>query len=276
MQRPPSSPSRSQALVEFEPVLLKTFQGLTQNVNREVRDAMHYALFSVKDRFCASSAWLIAPRLDIAASKLERPIAAIETIRCALLFKTKNHKALEPALTEAAAYGLIPLAFEMLVTPATSSLNDAEQTAAVRILAQAASPVHVLSAIHKESHVLREGIRSKNELLDLISEKVTPAFNATGEILRLFAEPSESLNRLPQWFQKLGLFAHMLDEFVSPPTASSQNVISLRHYMTVPETLDVIKSLETELLDSARAMELQGAAHEIIEPLADLLKTRLQ
>ena len=276
MQRPPSSPSRSQALVAFEPLLLRTFQDLTRHVNREVCDAMHYALFSVKDRFSASAAWLIAPRLGIDAKKLERPLAAIETIRCALLFKTENHKALEPTLTEAASYGLIPLAFEMIVTSNEPILQDFEQTAATRILTQAASPVHVLSAIHKEVAILRDGFHSKNELLNLIREKVTPTFKATGEVLKLLASPSDKTNRLPQWFQDLGLFAYAVDEITSHVKASSPYGLSLRHYMTPSEALDVIKSLEAELLESASMMDIQGAAHEIIEPLADLLKTRLQ
>lgn len=232
MRRLPASPSRSQALVEFEPILLRVFEDLTATVNCEVKDAMHYALFSVEDRFCATAAWLLAPRLGIETSRLSTVLCAAETIRCSLLFKARAKNAFEPTLAEAASYGLIPLGFE-IVAASKQKMSTAEQIEVMRILARAASPAH-------------------------LREKVSPVFRAVGEILALFATTKEKAEILPEWFSKLGLFAHSVDEFTSN------------------SDLELIKTVETELLEDARELRIQGAAHEIIEPLADTLKVRLQ
>src|SRR4051794_16700786 len=99
MRRLPSSPSRAQALIELEPVLLEVFQTATIHMNHEVRDAMHYVLFSAKDRFCASTAWLLAPRFGVTTARLTRAICAIEILRCSLEFRTRsNAGTLEPTL----------------------------------------------------------------------------------------------------------------------------------------------------------------------------------
>lgn len=228
---------------------------------------MHYALFSVEDRFCATAAWLLAPRLGIETARLSPALCAIETLRCSLLFKARSNNAFEPALAEAASYGLIPLAFEI----ATVS----KQIEVMRILARAASPVHLLSALHKESTLYRPRYRSREEVIGLLREKVTPAFCAVGEALALFATTKEKAELLPEWFRKLGLFAHWVDELTNE-TDSRTNPLALRSFMTMPEAIELIKSVETELLEGARELGIKVAAHEIIEPLADTLKARLQ
>ena len=200
MRRLPSSPSRAQALSEFEPRLLSEFEARTAGVARATRDAMHYALFRVEDRFCVTAAWLAAPRLGVSTARLAPLACAIEALRCGL--RADRHAA-----------GLVQLAFEMALASGT------EGPAAARILAKGGTNV----------------------------------FRATGEILELLAGAKKGL--VADWFEKLGHFAHAVSESLDVATA---------------------KTLETELLDSARELDLKGAAHEIIEPLADALKARLQ
>jgi hypothetical protein len=71
---------------------------------------------------------------------------------------------------------------------------------------------------------------------------------------------------------KLGLFASWASEYAGQSTPS----LPFEEVLPAPEALDAIKSLEVELLEQARDLGCQGAAHELIEPLADMLKTRLQ
>lgn len=272
MRRLPPSPSRSQALVEFEPLLLRNFEDLTSSVNREVRDAMHYALFSVDDRFCVSAAWLVAPRLGIETARIAQTLCAIETLRCSLLFKARSNNAFEPLLAEAASYGLIPLAFEMV--SASSGIKATEQVALTRVLSRAASPEHVLSALHREGLALKHRYRTRDEIVEISREKVTPAFRATGEALALFAASSERAQALPEWFQKLGLFAHWIEEYHSDH--KERRPFSLKALLSPSESMELIKGVETELLHQARDLRLQVAAHEIIEPLAESLKAQLQ
>lgn len=287
MRRLPASPSRAQALNEFEPILLRNFQHKTTGVNPEVRDAMHYALFSVGDRFCTSAGWLIAPRLGVSVDRFSSAACAIETLRCSLAFKTRpttqrteREKFVEPALAEAASYGLIPLAFEMVLSNEDNALPPAERGPAAAILARAASPVHMLSALHRESTILRDSIRptiSRQELYDLSMEKVAPAFHAVGEMLTFLASGNgRAPVGLAPWFRKLGLFAHWVDELCSPATSQRVSTLALGRVMTLPEAMDLIKTVEAELFESARTLDIQGAAHEIIEPVAEILKTQLQ
>ncbi|MEW6056753.1 MAG: hypothetical protein AB1540_09065 [Bdellovibrionota bacterium] len=280
----PSSPSRDQAAIEFEPVLHQLFEALTRKVNSEARDAMHYVLFSTRDRFCISALWLVAPRLGISVQRISRVACAIEAIGCSLAIKTRNHqnhtrrheRFIEPALLEAATYGLVPLAFEMVLN-SNEALTLEERHSIAEILSRAASPIHVLSALHRESQVLREGNRlalTRPELLELQQEKVTPVYQASGEILGLLAKDPIDRSGLADWFKKLGLFSHWVDELISLPSSSQS--LSVIYSVAPSEAVDLIKSLEAELLEKAKALGLVGAAHEIIEPLADALKNRLQ
>lgn len=267
LRRLPSSPSRSQALIDFEPVLLKYFQNQTIHVEREVRDSMHYVLFSVGDRFCASTAWLIAPRLGISTERMAALACAVETLRCAQEMKPRasaHTSALEPTLLDTAVLGLIPLAFELALT-ASSPLSALDRAAAAVVLAKAASPSHFVKEQNPSS-------LSRIELLKLCQEKVSPAFQAIGEIFELLAQPATEPGRLSFWFKRLGLFALWIDEFMT----NSQSPLSLTQNMALPEAMDLVKSLEGELLLRAKELNILGAAHEIIEPLADVLKTQLQ
>lgn len=279
MRQFPASPGRNQALIEFEPVLLEVFGQLTKRVDNEVRDAMHYALFSVKDRLCVSTAWLIAPRIGVSVERFRTAACALETLRCSLEFKLRgadDHrtKFVEPPIAEAAAYGLIPLAFEMLLH-GEDRVSLTEKTELAQVLAAAASPVHSLSALHKEAKILREGARhslSRDELYSLHQEKVAPVFKATGQALGALARNHAAAKLLGPWFERLGLFSHWVDEF----TSRSQQGLSLTKVVSQPEAMDLIKSLETELLERARDMGLRDVAHDVIEPIAETLKTQLQ
>lgn len=281
MRRLPSSPSRAQALIEIEPLLQNTFQQLLKSTNAEVRDAMHYALFNVADRFCVSAAWLVAPRLGVSTARFAPVACALETLRCSLDFKLRPseayHRFVEPAIAEAAAYGLIPLAFEMLLTSPTDALSLTERAELGAILARAASPVHVLSALHREERVARQGHRhslSPQELRLLQQEKITPAFEAAGEALRLLARKPKL--ELGAWFKRLGLFEQWVGEFTAPPSVEIRSPLALREVMSPPEAMDQIKSLESELLGRAKDLGIRDAAHDIIEPLAETLKAQLQ
>ncbi|MBI3558615.1 MAG: hypothetical protein HY074_20290 [Deltaproteobacteria bacterium] len=277
MRRLPASPSRTQSNNEFEPVLLEQFQALTAHVSAEMRDSMHYALFCTEDRYCVSAAWLVAPRLKISTARLKNAACAVETLRCSLALKTGSNfgsgKYVEPAIAEAAVFGLMPLAFEMLLA-ADSALSDSERCALARLLARSASPVELLEAIHRENKMSRDGYRhsfSHQELQEVRLAKVSPAFQAAGEMLALLSGDA-SKAPLGPWFKKLGLFAFWVDEFES----EARSPLALRSVMSLPESMDLVKSLEAELLERARELGIRDAAHELIEPLADVLKTRLQ
>jgi hypothetical protein len=287
----PSSPSRLQALNEFEPILLENFQRCTKEVDPEVRDAMHYELFSTKDRFCVSAAWLIAPRIGVSTKRFALTACALETLRCSLelshklrslAFGNSQMSMIEPILAEAAAYGLIPLAFEMILAPIDgTALSDRERAIAATALARAASPVHVLSAIHREEKILATGFRrglSQHELLALYHDKVTPAFQAIGELLEIFTTEKIPSGQLASWFKKLGLFAHWVDESTSDDAKSlgmTKKAISLNELFSPPQIMDLIKTTEVELLEQARELRIQDVAHELIEPLADVFRNRL-
>lgn len=284
MGRLPASPSRTQALIEFEPLLLHRFQSLARAIPSEIRDTMHYALFSTQDRFCISAAWLVAPRVGVSTERLSPAACAIETLRCALAFKLRlngNDRLFEPAVVEAASYGLFHLAFQMVLSPEQSLLSDREQCSLASNIAKFASPMHMLLATHHESqfaHDTRSSLRTftRDDLGRLQLEKVTPSFDTVGAALALLAPPSQLPEHravdLQTWFRKLGLFAQWMDEFGS----NGWSPLTRERILTTAEAMDIVKSLEAELLDTSRALGIRDAAHELIEPLADMLKARLQ
>ncbi len=242
-----------------------------------MRDSMHYVLFSTEDRFCISAAWLIAPRLKISTARFVNAACAIEALRCSLSLKISprngSEKYVEPAIAEAAILGLMPLAFEMLLDT-NEALTDSDRCALARLLARSVSPVPLLAARHREFKMSRDGNRhafTHGELQEVRLAKVPPAFEAAGEVLAyLSGDPSKAA--LGSWFKKLGLFAFWVEEFMSESAAP----LALRQVMNLSEAMDIMKSLEAELLDRARELGIRDAAHELIEPLADVLKTRLQ
>lgn len=313
LSRLPSSPSRTQALVAFEPALLKAFQIATEDVDPEIRDVMHYALFSVTDRFCITSAWLLAPQLAVSPDRFALPAVALETLRCSTVFKTRprgqagradlglggygggsvspSERYVEPALSEAATYGLVALAFQILLSNPSGSLAFDERARVAAILSKTASPVRVLTALHREAH-LSAGQFSKgrlggnlptSEIQRLQQEKIAPIFEATGEVLTALAKTNIRSGALADWFKKLGLFAYMLTHWSicgGPSGGASDELYhspsELGSMIPASEAMDAIMSLETDLLERAKELGIQSSAHDIVEPLADALKAQLQ
>jgi hypothetical protein len=283
MGRLPASPSRAQALNELEPLLLRTFEDIAADLSHELRDTMHYALFSVEDRFCVSAAWLLAPRLGIPTARFAPAACALESLRCAAEFRIRATTSptkpphTEPALAEAAAIGLVPLAFEMALGSGASVLSLDERAALALVLAHHGSPARVLSATRRELKLAHEGLHrslDRRSIQELAEERLAPAYRATGEALGQLARGPNagSPQELGNWFVKLGLFASWASEY----SGHSMPSLPFEEVLPAPEALDAIKSLEVELLEQSKDLGFQVAAHDVIEPLADMLKTRLQ
>ncbi|MBI3543748.1 MAG: hypothetical protein HY075_10795 [Deltaproteobacteria bacterium] len=268
MRRLPASPSRSQALIELEPILAEKFSAFTTRTHAEVRDSMHYALFSKPDRFCVSAAWLVAPRLGIATARFAPVACAIEVLRCAL---TKKHseRFAEPVLAEAASYGLLSLSFEMILSCDDATLSVTERCAIARALAHASAPANQLAMLHRESRLAREARgMDRASLQTLQQDRISPAYEATGHALAILA----GREALAPWFKRLGLLTRWVEEFAS----DSRSALALKNLMSGPDAMDMIKSLEAELIERASELGIRDAAHDVLEPLGDALKARLQ
>lgn len=256
---------RRHALIDFESALLQTFEKIASSLEPEVRDLLHFALFSESDRLCLSSAWLIAPRAGVSLEKFRLAASSVEMLRCSTLAKERS-----PIST-----GLIPLAFRTILC-GEGPLSQSERAEIAAVLANDGSPLQALTALQIEQRTAREGIRNlitRNDLKAFHLLKIGAPYRAVGQTLEYLTSRSDLKNgRLTDWFVKLGLFAYWVYDFLVPTSSA----YSLNHLMTYPEAMDLIKSQEAELFELSRKLDLHDAASEIIIPLADLLNSQLQ
>jgi hypothetical protein len=190
-----------------------------------------------------------------------------------------GERVIETGLAEAASYGLVPLAFE-LVLGTDSPLTMPERAEVTAILARKASPVRFFSALHRETRLAAlaryPGKFNLHEIQKLEQDKVGPAFEAVGAILELLSTEKQKPGALTDWFSKLGMFAFWVAQKQAHEPGSRGRDSQFYDLLSGPEAMDIIMSLEAELLERADDFGAKGTAHEIIEPLADALKSQLQ
>ena len=245
----PFSKVRTKAAAEFDQELRNTFETLTQNSDAQLKDSIHYLLFRHKDRFCMSSAWLIAKDLGIKTQHLSPALCALEFIRIAVgtavastTAADNSNNYMDKSMTQQAILSLCGMAQELIYNRMSNpEVRDQERQALSQIFGMSLAPLHIFSSVKRD--------------------RACPIFEATGMLFDVAIVSSgtkvpATKDSFRKFFKKLGLLVELADE-------------------ERPE-IDLIKTVESEIFEEASIFGIKNSVFEIIEPLTELFEDQLQ
>ncbi len=248
----PLNTKRQKALYEFDKSLREYFDLLTKDSDPILRDNIHFHLFKVKDRFCATSAWIIAQDLNISLKTLAPIISALEMVRCAfgateVIEKDDNQMRLESVLS------LISMATSLILDQSINSdLNDQQRAAITKLFTSTLSPIQIFSKQdEKEFHQIDSFFDATGFTFDLVSNK--------------------NLN-LRDFFNRIGQYSILIQDFAQESSFDYTNI----HHLSWTQAMEKIKSLENDLFVNAKKLSIETTIHNLISPLSDLFKAKLQ
>lgn len=280
------TPARQRALQKSDHELREAFDLLTAGADPGLKDAIHYSLFRIKDRFCMSAAWLVSQELGIPSTRISPALCALEMIRCALgtqyaMRPMRGSAALsqnfiDPRLTLEAAICLLAMASDLVLSHEHNpEMTDSERAQLAGLWGSTLSPLQAYSKIHAKAHARgRHG--------DFFSTNGCPVFEAAGIILDTAAASrapgTEAPNRMRDFFRKLGILSCLTAELRPEETGNEELSALAGSSQDLPWTqvMDRVKTLEAELLDDSAKFGIRSSAVEIVTSLASLFETQLQ
>ncbi len=282
----PFTPARQRALQESDRELREAFELLTSGADPGLKDAVHYSLFRVKDRFCMSAAWLISQELGIPSTQVGPALCALEMVRCAIgtPHVTRPTRAsaglsqnfIDPRLTLEAAVCLIAMASDLVLSRKHNpEMTDSERALLAGLLGSTLSPLQTYSKIHAEA-------RSRRRQEGFSSATCCPFFEAAGIILDTAAASrapeTGGENRMREFFRKLGLLSCLTAE-LRPKETGNEELVTLADSsqdLPWPQVMDLVKTLEAEILEDSVKFGIRSATVEAVTPLTSLFETQLQ
>jgi hypothetical protein len=254
----PFTPKRKQALADSEEMLRDYFYELTESSDPELKDAIHYLLFRLKDRLSLTLSWIIAQEIRLPLNQTAPLFASLEMTRCALGIFSLNQKDnstkifIERYLIEQASLCLIGLASKLLTQ------NTELKFSALEIFSNTISPLKIFSNEHKsmKDKTLYEFRDFNDKTLKNIQENlVCPFYEASGII---FSQITKDQN-FTEIFKKIGLLVWCIDE-LEPDI------------MVLP----ILKNIETEILDLGSKIGIKNLLKQEIKPLLSIFNSQIQ
>ncbi|MBI2606264.1 MAG: hypothetical protein HYW49_09315 [Deltaproteobacteria bacterium] len=282
----PFTPARQRALQESDRELRAAFELLTSGTDSGLRDAVHYSLFRIKDRFCMSAAWLVSQELGIASTQIGPALCALEMVRCAIgtphvTRPTRGSVGLsrnfiDPRLTLEAAVCLIAMASDLVLSRKHNpEMTDSERARLAGLLGSTLSPLQAYSKIHAETRLKgrREGFSAATDC---------PFFETAGIILDTAAASRApeacAGERMRGFFRKLGRLSCLTAEFRPEETGNEDLAALTDSSQDLPwhQVMDLVKTLEAEILDDSAKFGIRASTIEIVTPLTSLFETQIQ
>lgn len=263
----PSTEQRIRAINECEKILITHFEFLTQSIDAEIKDAIHYTLFKVKDRFAMSSAFLIAEELEIPSTQIMPALCALEMLRCSLgtvalpYGKTTIIKAepqyIDPQLSQEAVLCLLSMASNLILSADLNpEIIEQERIEIAKLFNFTLSPLRIFSDFHSRVKKNQQRYETLNEL----SKLANPIWEAVGFLFDTIKENNQPVFK--NFMSQFGLYIALINaHFKKEPTS---------------RMMDTIKTLESNIIEEAQNLKISKNVLDLISPLAKQFKAHLQ
>ncbi len=268
----PASKKRLKKLDECEKALSEFHNRLTVDMDSELKDAIHYTLFRLKDRFSMSTAILIAEDLKIPSTQILPVFSALEMLRCALGTVTQNFtktreknepQYIDPHLSQQAVVCLISMAATLALNPEINNeFTETERLNIAQLFSTTLSPLKIFTDFNQRN----KRSNTRIETLEQILKFPNPIWQSLGYVfdIVLASRTQDHDERSPYalFFNEVGAYSQLIEGHLKKEPSARM--------------LDIIKTLETRLLDQSKELEIEKAMSEVINPLSKLFQSQYQ